>query len=92
MSDMSSEDLTGIIFGMGVLTLGTIILVVVLMQAGRLINVRAQRAEDNRFAELSERYEALAVKVSDGQDASAADLTDIRTRVGEIERLLRDVG
>jgi len=92
MSDMSSDDLTGIIFGMGVLILGTIILVVVLMQVGRLINARTQRTDDNRFAELTERYEALAVKVSDGQEASAADLADIRTRVGEIERLLRDVG
>jgi len=89
---MSSDDLTGVIFGMGVLILGTIILVVVLMQAGRLINLRSQRTEDNRYAELTERYEALAVKVSGGQDASAEDLADIRTRVGEIERLLRDVG
>ena len=89
---MSSEDLTGVIFGMGVLVLGTIILVVVLMQTGRLINLRSQRTEDSRYAELAERYEALATKVSGGQDASAEDLADIRTRVGEIERLLRDVG
>ncbi len=89
---MSSDDLTGVIFGMGVLVLGTTILIVVLMQAGRLLNVRSQRAEDNRFAELAERYEALADKVSGGQDASAAELAEINTRVGEIERLLRDVG
>jgi hypothetical protein len=89
---MSSDDLTGVIFGMGVLVLGTTILVVVLMQAGRLLNVRSQRADDNRFAELSERYETLVEKVSSGQESSAADLADIRTRVGEIERLLRDVG
>jgi hypothetical protein len=89
---MSSEDLTGVIFGMGVLVLGTIILVVVLMLAGRLFSVRAQRADDNRFAELAERYETLATRISDGQDAGASDLAEIRTRVGEIERLLRDVG
>ena len=89
---MSSDDLTGVIFGMGVLVLGTTILVVVLMQAGRLLNVRAQRAEDSRFAELAERYEVLVAKVSGGQDASAAELAEINSRVGEIERLLRDVG
>jgi hypothetical protein len=89
---MSSDDLTGVIFGLGVLVLGTVILVVVLTLAGRIFSVRAQRADDNRYAELAERYEALAAKVGDGQDAGAADLAEIRTRVGEIERMLRDVG
>ena len=89
---MSSEDLTGVIFGMGVLVLGTVILVVVLTQGVRYLNGRADRANDDRYAALNERYEALVEKVSDGQEASAADLADIRTRVGEIERLLRDVG
>jgi hypothetical protein len=89
---MSSEDLTGVIFGMGVLVLGTVILVVVLTQGVRYLNGRADRENDDRYAQLSERYEALASKVSDGQESSSADLADIRTRVGEIERLLRDVG
>lgn len=89
---MNSEDLTGVIFGMGVLVLGTIILVVVLTQGVRYLNARADQASDNRFAELNERYEALVEKVAGGQEASATDLADIRTRVGEIERLLREVG
>ena len=89
---MSSDDLTGVIFGMGVLTLGTIILVVVLTQAVRYLNGRADRENDDRYAALNERYEVLVEKVTGGQEASAADLADIRTRVGEIERLLRDVG
>jgi hypothetical protein len=89
---MNSEDLTGIIFGMGVLTLGTTILVVVLTQGVRYLNGRADRENDDRYAALNERYEVLVEKVTGGQEASAADLADIRTRVGEIERLLRDVG
>lgn len=89
---MSSEDLTGVIFGMGVLVLGTTLLVVVLTQGVRFLNGRAERANDDRYAQLNERYEALVEKVSGGQEASASDLADIRSRVGEIERLLRDVG
>jgi len=89
---MSSEDLTGVIFGMGVLVLGTTILVVVLTQSVRYAKVRADKNADDRFAGLTERYEALVEKVGGGQEASAADLADIRTRVTEIERLLRDVG
>jgi hypothetical protein len=89
---MNSEDLTGVIFGMGVLVLGTIILVVVLTQGVRYLNARADKTSEDRFAGLNERYEVLVEKVSGSQESSAADLADIRTRVVEIERLLRDVG
>lgn len=67
---MSGEDWTGVIFGMGVLILSTVILVVVLTQVGRFLSVRQERAADARNAEL---------------------LEDIRTRVIEVERMLRDV-
>lgn len=87
-----NEDWTGVIFGMGVLVLGTVILVVVLVLVGRFVTDRAQRNADRRYAELAERYEALAEKVSAGQDAETESLTEIRTRVTEIERMLRDVG
>ena len=38
-----NEDWTGVIFGMGVLILGTVILVVVLVIVGRFVTERAQR-------------------------------------------------
>lgn len=86
-----NEDWTGVIFGMGVLILGTVILVVVLILAGRLLAIRQQRAEDSRYVELTEQYAELAARVASGQESAAETLADIQARTAEVERMLREV-
>lgn len=88
---MNEIDWTGVIFGMGVLTLGTIILVVVLIVGERFYRARAQRQDMLRLTALVERYEQTTETTALHQEAAATDLADVRTRLESIERLLREV-
>lgn len=85
------EDWTGVIFGMGVLILGTIILVVVLVLASSFAKAKIARREQHDLEALVKRYEDLASQVRDHQDTLAADTADVRRRVVEVERILREV-
>ena len=89
---MEDVDWTGVIFGMGVLTLGTIILVVVLIVGERFYRARAQRQDLVRLTSLVERYERTADTTEQHQKVAAGDLADVRTRLESIERMLREVG
>jgi hypothetical protein len=89
---MEDVDWTGVIFGMGVLTLGTIILVVVLIVGERFYRARAQRQDLVRLASLVERYERTAGATEEHQRTAAGDLADVRTRLESIERMLSEVG
>lgn len=88
---MNDIDWTGVIFGMGVLILGTIILVVVLIVAERFYRARAQRQDLDRMTALVETYEQMAAEGVDHQRAATNDLAEVRTRLESIERLLREV-
>ena len=55
---MTDDDWTGVIFGMGVLTLGTIILIVVLIVAERFSRARSRRDDMDQLAALVQKYEA----------------------------------
>ncbi len=85
-------DWNGVIFGMGVLILGTIILVVVLVVAERFYRARAMRRDADRMVALLERYEKTTESTERHQQAAAAELSDVRTRIDSIERMLREVG
>jgi len=88
---MEDIDWTGVIFGMGVLILGTIILVVVLIVGERFYRARAQRQDMLRLTSLVDKYEQSAQSTAAHQESAAADLADVRTRLESIERLLREV-
>lgn len=87
-----SDNWMTVIFGAGSLLLCTIVVVVILIVAGRYLKTRSDRVPEEKLSELTERYQALAEAVSERQETHSADLADIRTRVVEIERLLREVG
>jgi hypothetical protein len=89
---MNDIDWTGVIFGMGVLILGTIILVVVLIVGERFYRARAQRQDMVRLTALVERYAASAESTARHEESVATDLAVVRNRLDSIERLLRDVG
>lgn len=88
---MQDVDVTGVIFGMGVLILGTIILVVLLHQGGHYARARTQRKDEERLVALVDRYERTAAATTRYQEAAAGDLAEVRTRLDAIERLLREV-
>ena len=88
---MEDSDWTGVIFGMGVLILGTIILIVVLIVAERFYRARAQRQDLVRLSTLVEKYEQTAAESAVHQRAATAELADVRARLESIERLLREV-
>ena len=89
---MSEEiDWTGVIFGMGVLVLGTIILVVVLIVSERFYRARAVRQDMDRLLSLVERYEKTSESTQRHQETAATELTAMRTRLDAIERVLREV-
>ncbi len=81
----------GLIFGMGVLVLGTIIVVVVLMQMGHYARARTARKDEERLVALVDRYERSVAATARYQEAAAGDLAEVRSRLDGIERLLREV-
>lgn len=85
------EDWTGVIFGMGVLILGTIILVVVLIVASSFAKAKITRHEEERLRDVVNKYEDLASQLRNHQDTLATDTADVRRRVVEIERILREI-
>ncbi len=84
-------DWNGVIFGMGVLILGTIILVVVLIVAKRFYRARALRQDMERLHSLVERYEKTTDSRERHQQTAATELNEVRTRLDSVERLLREV-
>jgi len=88
---MTDDDWTGVIFGMGVLTLGTIILIVVLIVAERFYRARSQRHDMDQLAALVQKYEATTTSSTRSQESVATDLADVRTRLTAIEQILREV-
>ncbi len=88
---MDEVDWNGVFFGLGFLVLATVVLVVVLIQLGAFSRARISRRQEDEFQALSEKYEALAVESTDTQQTTVAELTAIRGRLDEIERMLREV-
>lgn len=89
---MNDVDWNGVIFGMGVLVLGTVLVVVVLIVAERFYRARVQRQDVARLNSLVERYEQTTTSTDRHQEAAAAELAEMRTRLDAIERMLREVG
>jgi hypothetical protein len=88
---MEDTDWTGVIFGMGTLVLGTIILVVVLIVGERFYRARSQRQDQLKLLALVEKYEEHTATGAAQQASAAADLADVRARLESIERILREV-
>lgn len=88
---MDQEFWYGLVFGFGVLVLGTILLVVILIQGGSFQRAKIARREQAADRELIARYEELTEATSTAQQQTAEDLADVRRRVAEIERMIREV-
>lgn len=91
---MSSNDTDfwyGLLFGLGSFVLGTVILVVILIQVGAFSRARIARREQSEERTLTDRYEELAHQAGQHQQSASAELVTIRERLDAIETMLREV-
>lgn len=91
---MSSDDMDfwyGLLFGLGFFVLATIILVVILIQAGAFSRARIARREQAEERALIGKYEELADQAAVHQQAASDELVTVRERLDAIETLLREV-
>jgi hypothetical protein len=91
MTEQDTEFWYGLLFGLGTLVLGTIVLVIVLIQGGAFARARVARRETAQERELIARYEELADSSASTQDNVSTELSQIRRRLDDIERMLREV-
>jgi hypothetical protein len=88
---MDDVDWEGIFFGLGVLILGTVLVVVTLIQIGAFSRARIARRDDQELKAVVERYEQLAGTSTRHQETVATELGAVRARLDEIEALMRQV-
>ena len=90
-AELWQETIFGIGFGLGVLILGTVILVVVINQFGRVWAARASDARETQYQKLAAQatnYQRRAVAEQEKLVNEVAVLTE---RLGRIERVLQQV-
>ena len=76
---------------MGVLTLGTIILVVILIQVDRFLAVRSNARTTPATPSSARGTRSWPTGSRRGSESAAETLADLRARTSEIERILREV-
>lgn len=88
---MDEVDWNGVLFGLGVLILGTVLIVTTLVQLGAFSRARIARRDESEQKALVEKYERLAGESTRHQETVATELVAVRTRLDEIEALMRQV-
>lgn len=88
---MDEVDWNGVFFGLGFLILATVVLVAILIQAGAFSRARIARKTEEHYEQLMTSYRALADRSTGHIERTSAELTEVRTRLDSIERLLREV-
>jgi hypothetical protein len=91
MDEKDTEFWYGLVFGFGMVTLITVVLVVILIQVGAFTRARIARREEAKDLELIKKYETLAEETRNASSEARSELTVIRERLVAIERLLREV-
>jgi uncharacterized protein involved in exopolysaccharide biosynthesis len=78
-----------LILGLGALAFCVFVAIVSFIAEWRKQAIAAGQANDLR--QLVDRYEQLSEKTLDAQQRTAADVSEMRSRVGSIEQILRTV-
>lgn len=96
MPEDNEIDWTGVIFGVtfgfGFLVLMTILIVVGVRTWASNKQAAAALARDDAFRKLAESYDSLLQRTAVAQQATAADLAELRGSVTQMEKLMREVG
>jgi hypothetical protein len=94
----SSESLYGyfgMAFGFGILVLGVIVALVITIQKSKTKRIETQNELsinlEDEFRKLTSSFSVLQHEIKDRQDKSTEELSQIRTRIGKIEKMLSEV-
>ncbi|BCH25731.1 hypothetical protein [Mesorhizobium sp. L-8-3] len=82
---------SGMIMGAAVLTLATIIIVTVIIQLSATWRARAQLAREDEYKKLAEQATAASTSAAAAGQRLADDISETKTRIASIEKLLREV-
>ncbi len=83
---------SGILMGIVVVVLATIILITLIIQVTGAWRARGQIAQDSAYRELAETMAAAQADAKEALERQSAELAEIKTRLTAIEKLLHDVG
>lgn len=83
---------SGILMGIVVVVLATIILITLIIQVTGAWRARGQVAQDSAYRELAETTAAAQADAREALERQGAELSEIKERLIAIEKLLRDVG
>ena len=78
--------------GLGVLILGTIVLVVVIKYGSLIWQARAMAAGADQYREVAEQATAVQQRTAEVEEQIVRELGELRERVTSMEKLLREVG
>jgi TolA-binding protein len=82
----------GMLFVLGLLALITVVIVVFIWQIFATSRARASAAREEAYQKLAERAAAAQESAAQEQQKISENLSDLRTKVAAIEKLLREVG
>lgn len=86
-----NDDWSSVIFGMGVLVLGTVLIITVVLAATRLAQARADATRERRLQELTRKYQDSTEETLELGRQTTAELADVRRRLERIEQVLKTV-
>lgn len=96
--DQGSESLYGyfgMAFGFGILILGVIVALVVTIQKSKTQRLETQQAMsinlEDEFRKLTGSFSSMQHEIKNRQDKSSEELSQIRTRIEKIEKMLSEV-
>lgn len=85
----------GMAFAFGILVLGVIVLLVFTIQKSKAKRFETQNAMsinlEDEFRKLAGSFSVMKHEIKDRQDKSSEELSQIRTRIGKIEKMLSEV-
>lgn len=84
-----SEAGWGIVFVLGLAALIALLLAVLIWQ---VFKTQQARTVSMNTSTHDNAYRELAVRAIEAQEAAVTELTDLRGRVSELERILKEVG
>lgn len=90
--DPNTAGLAGITFVLVLATLGVVLLTVVIWQLFVTWRARAALAREDEYRKLAERSIATQEQIAQELARAVEGLSDVRGRVTEMERMLKEVG
>ncbi|MGG3283149.1 hypothetical protein [Paenibacillus solani] len=85
----------GMAFGFGILILGVIVALVVTIQKSKTQRLETQQAMsinlEDEFRKLTGSFSDMQHEIKNRQDKSSEELSQIRTRIEKIEKMLSEV-